>query len=86
MSNPSNLSRAQKGRATRLRNAESKARMAEEQARVQAIVASGCCPKCGAGLVRNWALTGWWQCGQYGAVGFRKDNSKPACSWQGFTA
>lgn len=43
------------------------------------------CPTCGAGLRRNLALTGWWQCEQFGADGFRKDSTKPSCSWQGFT-
>ena len=52
---------------------------------VQAAVAAGRCPTCGAGLRRNLSLTGWWQCEQLGAVGFRVDPSKPSCSWQGFT-
>jgi hypothetical protein len=30
-------------------------------------------------------LTGWWQCSQYGAEGFRADSTKPSCGWQGFT-
>lgn len=34
---------------------------------------------------RNSSLAGWWQCAQFGAVGFRADSSKPACSWQTFT-
>jgi len=61
------------------------ARMAQERARVAAIVALGVCPECGAPLRRNLALTGWWQCAQYGAPGFRADAATPACSWQGFT-
>lgn len=54
-------------------------------AREIAIVATGTCPQCGAGIHRNLALTGWWQCDQFGADGFRKDSSKPSCSWQTFT-
>jgi hypothetical protein len=51
----------------------------------RAIVATGTCPQCGSGLRRNLAITGWWQCSQYGADGFRKDSSKPSCSFQTFT-
>lgn len=50
-----------------------------------AIVATRKCPNCGGGLKRNNSMTGWWQCEQYGAVVFRKDQSKPACSFQIFT-
>ncbi len=49
------------------------------------IVATGKCPDCGANLKRNLALTGWWQCEQFGAEGFRKDSSKPSCNFQCFT-
>lgn len=62
-------------------------RIAKERARKEEdtkIVRSGKCPTCGAALKRNLALTGWWQCEQFGAVGFRKDGSKPSCSWQTF--
>ena len=72
----------------RARAAERKAsaeRVAKAIAETCAVVASGKCPQCGAGLRRNLALTGWWQCRQYGADGFREDNTKPHCSWQGFT-
>lgn len=51
-----------------------------------AIVKTGVCPQCGAGLHRNSSMTGWWQCDQYGSVGFRKDADKPACSFQCFTS
>jgi hypothetical protein len=68
------------------------AQLKEQAARIEAakqatreIVASEKCPKCGGGLKRNLSLTGWWQCEQFGAVGFRKDAAKPACEWQGFT-
>lgn len=63
----------------------SEARIAAAQAATRAVVATGVCPCCGAGLRRNLSLTGWWQCEQLGAVGIRKDASKPACEWQGFT-
>jgi hypothetical protein len=66
-----------------------KQRQAEIEARIaQAIeiVKTGKCPQCGSALRRNNALTGWWQCEQYGSDGFRKDDSKPSCSFQTFTA
>lgn len=44
----------------------------------------GVCPKCGAKLKRNLALTGWIQCEQYGADTHRANPSKPACSYQAF--
>ena len=61
-------------------------RSAENYAKVQAVVDTGKCPTCGAPLRRNLSLTGWWQCSQLGAEGFRADSSKQPCSWQGFTA
>ena len=48
-------------------------------------VATGKCPDCDAPLKRNLALSGWWQCSQYGAPQFRADASKPPCSFQTFT-
>lgn len=60
-------------------------RMDRIYAEIAAVVSSGKCPLCGAGLRRNLSLTGWWQCEQYGSPGFRKNNSLPECSWQGFT-
>lgn len=60
-------------------------RIAQQQAETRAVVATGKCPQCGRGLRRNLSLTGWWQCEQLGAEGFRKDPNAPACSWQGFT-
>lgn len=51
----------------------------------QEIVEKGICPRCGSGLKRNSSLAGWWQCEQFGGEGFRKDSSKPACSFQTFT-
>ena len=43
------------------------------------------CPTCGGTVRQNLSLTGWVQCAQYGAKGFRLDDNKPACDWQGFT-
>jgi len=56
------------------------------QERVEAVVASGACPRCGGGIHRNLALSGWWQCDQYGETIFRKQPGLPECSWQGFTS
>ncbi len=60
-------------------------RIAAAHAETKAVVASGRCPVCGGKPKRNLSLTGWWQCEQLGAEGFRKDATKPSCSWQGFT-
>lgn len=65
--------------------AENKARMAAQYAEAEAVVATGKCPVCGRPLRRNLSLTGWWQCSQLGAVGFRADASKPSCDFQTFT-
>jgi hypothetical protein len=69
----------------RAQRAASEARMAAQRAATTAAVRAGCCPDCGASLRRNSALAGWWQCSQFGAVGFRADSSRPSCLWQGFT-
>lgn len=70
-------------KAERTRIAE---RIRASEAEAARVVASGVCPTCGCGLRRNLAMGGWWQCQQYGAEGFRKDSSKPSCSFQCFTA
>jgi hypothetical protein len=75
---------AQKRAETIRARKASDARIAQAQAETQAVVDAGSCPQCGAGVHRNWAITGWFQCDQYGSDGFRKDDAKPACSWQGF--
>lgn len=62
------------------------ARVAEAKAEVRRIVATGTCPLCGSALRRNWSLTGWWQCEQFGVEVFRKYPNKPQCNWQGFTS
>lgn len=67
-----------------VREAEAAARD-KRKAEIKAIVATGKCPLCGRPLRRNNALTGWWQCSQLGAVGFRADPNLPSCDWQGFT-
>ena len=61
------------------------ARIAQAHAETLAVVKTGVCPDCGSKLRRNLSMTGWWQCVQYGAVGFRADSLKPSCGWQGFT-
>jgi len=72
-------------RARRAEREASRKRIEAAQAETRAIVSRGTCPKCGCGLRRNLAITGWWQCKQFGAEGFRADSAKPACEWQGFT-
>lgn len=67
------------------RRAEQMARMNAAREAVRAIVATGKCPDCGRALRRNLSISGWWQCSQLGAVGFRVDASAPSCNWQGFT-
>ena len=67
--------------AYRCKDCERKRREARI-AEAWAIVNTGICPQCGAKLKRNLAITGWWQCEQYGADTHRADPSKPACSFQ----
>jgi len=62
-----------------------KKRRDERVAEARKIVASGVCPQCGSGLRHNNSMAGWFQCEQFGAEGFRKDDSKPSCSFQTFT-
>ena len=73
----------------RMTKAQKTAEQARREARREkafAIVQTGKCPQCGRPLRRNLALTGWWQCSQYGAEGFRADSAAPPCSFQTFTA
>lgn len=63
----------------------SQERIARAQADTRMIVETQECPLCGSRLRRNLSLTGWWQCEQFGAVGFRARSNEPACDWQGFT-
>lgn len=67
------------------RNKAQKARMDAAYAEADRIVATGKCPDCGRKLRRNLSLTGWHQCEQLGAVGFRKDADQPSCNFQTFT-
>ena len=64
-----------------------KARMAELHGIAQRIVATGVCPDCGTGLVRNLALAGWWMCGAHGVESHRQPKYRglPNCSFQTFT-
>ncbi|HEY6110565.1 MAG TPA: hypothetical protein VIV56_16805 [Gemmatimonadales bacterium] len=65
---------------------ERRQRIAAAHVEAQRALATNSCPQCGGGVRRNNALTGWVQCSQFGAVGFRADATKPACDWQGFTS
>ena len=65
--------------------ADRNARLEAIHAEVRRIVATGKCPRCGRPLRQNLSITGWWQCSQLGAVGFRADAEQPSCGWQGFT-
>ncbi len=71
---------------TKAQKPAEKVRREARLAEAIAIVSTGKCPQCGRPLRRNLALTGWWQCSQYGAEGFRADASEPSCSFQTFTA
>lgn len=62
-----------------------KAKMDAIRAEASKIVATGKCPCCDRPLRRNLSLTGWWQCSQLGAEGFRADASQPSCNFQCFT-
>ncbi len=64
---------------------ERERRHEQEHADTCAVVKTGKCPICGGALRQNLSIFGWWQCENLGAIGFRKDASKPECTWQGFT-
>lgn len=70
---------------TRQKRNGHQARMDKIHAEAQAIVASGKCPDCGAGLHENLAILGWFQCDRSGAKGFRRDLTGSPCSFQCFT-
>jgi len=72
-------------KAKKAERAAEKAKRDEMFAANQAIAAKGTCPTCGRKLKRNLSLTGWWQCSQLGAVGFRAEADKPSCDFQMFT-
>jgi hypothetical protein len=73
-------------RVLKAAQAERTARLEKARAEMRAIVATGVCPDCGRKLRNNLALAGWWQCSQFGAVGFRADAASPSCDFQGFTS
>lgn len=64
---------------------ERAARLEAIRQQTREIVLDGTCPNCGSGLRRNLALTGWWQCEQFGTEQFRARPEDAQCSWQGFT-
>lgn len=64
------------------RNVERAKRLARAAAN-HTILSTGVCPKCGTKLYRNLSLTGWWQCGHVGAVGFQKE-AGPHCDFDLF--
>lgn len=66
------------------RTNERDARVAAIRAENSRVVAGGVCPDCGRKLRRNLALTGWWQCSQFGAEQFRADAAQPSCDFQCF--
>jgi hypothetical protein len=57
-------------------------RTEKRNAEYRGILDAGCCPDCGSGLKQNLSITGWWQCEQFGAAGFRMDDNKPSCDFQ----
>jgi hypothetical protein len=63
--------------------ASEKAQRIARLTEAHAVVATGVCPTCGTKLFLNLALSGWWQCGHVGAVGFQK-LSGPHCDFQIF--
>jgi uncharacterized Zn finger protein (UPF0148 family) len=68
---------------TKQQKAEYKAKRMAQLTEAQAIVAKGTCPTCGTKLYRNMSLTGWFQCGHVGAVGFQREPG-PSCDFQIF--
>lgn len=72
-------------RFTKVEIAAAKVKRDAQFAEAIRIVSGGKCPECGRKLRRNLSLTGWYQCEQLGAVGFRADASLPSCSFQTFT-
>ena len=74
-------------RARRLEREASRKRHEELTAQNRAIVATGKCPDCGAPLVRNMAIAGWYQCAAYPCLQMRKPEFKdlPKCEFQCFT-
>lgn len=80
-----NATRAARRAERKAANEAHAAWLAKVRAEVAAVVASGRCPDCGAGLHRNTSLAGWWQCDRSGSGHFRRDLTGQHCEWQGFT-
>jgi len=57
-------------------------KVAARNAEYRTILATGTCPKCGSALRRNLSISGWYQCEQYGSVGFRARDNDAQCSFQ----
>lgn len=64
---------------------EQAARIAAAHEEACAALRTNCCPTCNGAVRRNYSITGWVQCAQYGAATHRADANREACSWQGFT-
>lgn len=77
--------RSSKRSATVAARKAHQAKMAELQAAARAVVATGKCPDCGAGIHRNITIAGWYQCDRSGSASFRRDHSGAHCLWQTFT-
>lgn len=65
-------------------NTASAYRMEQNRRVSRGIVERGLCPTCGGALKINLALSGWYQCEQFGSDRFRKDPTKPSCNFQCF--
>jgi len=72
-----------KNTANAAAKAGDKAKRMARLTEAHAVVATGVCPTCGTKLFLNLALSGWWQCGHVGAVGFQK-LAGPHCDFQIF--
>lgn len=70
-------------RMTKAAKAAEKAKRMARMTAAQQIVAAGVCPTCGTKLYRNLSLSGWWQCGHVGAVGFQREPG-PQCNFDIF--
>lgn len=62
-----------------------KAHMDTLHAEARKVVNKRACPRCGSGLRRNLAITGWWTCEQRGAVTYRARPQDAECNFQTFT-
>jgi hypothetical protein len=73
-------------RATKRQRQAERAKRLARLREAAAILATKVCPQCGAKLVRNTSLTGWWQCGAYACEAMRKMEfaGLPSCSFQMF--